>query len=72
VLNHDEQIYPPPNSAVSVHHVEDELITFDDRSKQLARMNQTASKIWQLHEENLSVDEIAQHLSEFYSVKKKS
>ncbi len=70
MLNHDEQIYPPPNSAVSVHPVEDELITFDDRSKQLARMNQTASKIWQLHEENLSVDEIAQHLSEFYSVEK--
>jgi hypothetical protein len=70
VLNHDEQIYPPPNSAVSVHHVEDELIIFDDRSKQLARMNQTAAKIWQLHEENLSVDEIAQHLSEFYSVEK--
>ncbi|MBT8123354.1 MAG: PqqD family protein [Gammaproteobacteria bacterium] len=70
MLNHDEQIYPPPNSAVSVHPVDDELIIFDDRSKQLARMNQTATKIWQLHEENLSVDEIAQHLSEFYSVEK--
>ncbi|NNC67120.1 MAG: PqqD family peptide modification chaperone [Gammaproteobacteria bacterium] len=70
MLNHDEQIYPPPNSAVSVHPVGDELIIFDDRSKQLARMNQTATKIWQLHEENLSVDEIAQHLSEFYSVEK--
>ncbi|MBT8112707.1 MAG: PqqD family protein [Gammaproteobacteria bacterium] len=70
MLNHDEQIYPPPNSAVSVHPVDDELIIFDGRSKQLARMNQTATKIWQLHEENLSVDEIAQHLSEFYSVEK--
>jgi hypothetical protein len=70
VLNRDEKIYPPSNSAVSVHHVEDELIIFDDRSKQLARMNQTAAKIWQLHEENLFVDEIAQHLSEFYNVEK--
>lgn len=70
MLNHDEQIYLPPNSAVSVHYVDDELIIFDDRSKQLARMNQTAAKIWQLHEENLSVDEVAQHLSEFYNVEK--
>ncbi len=70
MLNHDEQIFPPPNSAVSVHPVEDELIIFDDRSKQLARMNQTAAKIWQLHEENLSVDEISQHLSEFYCLEK--
>ncbi len=66
----NDQIYPLPNKAVSAHLVDDELIIFDDRSKQLARMNQTATKIWQLHEKNLSVDEITQHLSQFYEVGK--
>ena len=64
--NFDGQNYPLPNEAVSAHSIDDELIIFDDRSKQLARMNQTATKIWNLHEEYLSVDEIAQHLSQFY------
>ena len=68
--NNNDQIYPLRNKAVSAHSVDEELIIFDDRSKQLARMNQTATKIWELHEEKLSVDEIAQHLSEFYSVEK--
>lgn len=62
--------YPLPNEAVSAHSIDDELIIFDDRSKQLARMNQTATKIWSLHEVNLSVDEIAQHLSQFYGIAK--
>jgi hypothetical protein len=70
VSNNNDQIYPLRNKAVSAHSVDEELIIFDDRSKQLARMNQTATKIWELHEEKLSVDEIAQHLSEFYSVEK--
>ena len=66
----NDQIYPPANDAVSIHSVDDELIIFDDRSKQLARMNQTASNIWMLHEENLSVSEIAQELSQFYGISK--
>ena len=67
-----DPIYPPPNDSVSIHAVDDELIIFDDRSKQLARMNQTATNIWRLHEENLSVDEIAQELSQFYGVTKET
>ncbi len=62
--------YPLPNNAVSAHAIDDELIIFDDRSKQLARMNETATKIWRLHAENLSVDEIGQHLSQFYGIAK--
>ena len=64
--------YPKPNDAVSIHAVDDELIIFDDRSKRLARMNQTATNIWKLHEENLSVDEIAQELSQFYGISKET
>ena len=70
VSTNKDQTYPLPNKAVSVHSVDDELIVFDDRSKQLARMNQTATKIWNLYEEGLSADEIAQHLSKFYGVEK--
>lgn len=64
------QNFPAANKAVRAYSVEDDLIIFDDRSKQLARMNQTAAIIWQLHEENLSVDEISQYLSENYGVEK--
>jgi len=66
----NSQIYPHSNSSVRVHSVDDELIVFDSRSKQLARMNQSSTMIWKLHEEDLSVDEIAQQLSQIYGMAK--
>ena len=65
-----DHFYPPPNDAVSAHTIDDELVIFDNRSKQLARMNPTASNIWRLHEEKISVDDITQELSQFYGITK--
>ena len=62
------QTFPSANKAVDAFSVDDELIIFDDRSKQLARMNQTAAIIWRLHSDNLSVEEIALKLSEIYGI----
>jgi len=66
----DSQVYPHSNSAVRAHLVDDELIIFDNRSKRLARMNQTGTMIWKLHEKDLPVDEIAQQLSHIYGMEK--
>jgi len=70
VSNLSDLSFPPVNPAVKAYPVEDEIIIFDDRSKQLARMNQTAAIIWELHEEEKSVDEIAQQIAELYGIEK--
>jgi len=63
-----QQSFPQPNTAVSSHSIDDELIIFDDRSKQLTRLNQTASKIWCLHAEHNPIESIAEYLSEHYDI----
>ena len=68
--NSNVQIYAQPNNEVSAHIVGDEIIIFDNRSKQLARMNESASRIWKLHQKNTTVDEITQNLSDVYRMEK--
>ncbi len=63
-------VYPLPNNAITTHHIEGELIIFDERSKQLMRLNETASTIWQMHENDISPDKIAVQLSEIYGLGK--
>ena len=70
VKNLNVQNYAQPNHEVSTHMVEDELIIFDNRSKQLARMNESATRIWKLHQKNTTVDEITQHFSDVYGMEK--
>ena len=63
-------VFPMPGHSISSHLIDDELILFDARSKQLARLNETASQIWKMHEMNASVDEIVYELSELYGLQK--
>jgi len=62
------QTYPHQNAAIRSFSIESELILFDDFSKELALLNQTASEIWNLHRKKLSVDEITKCLSKRYGL----
>ncbi len=62
--------YPHQNRAIRSFSIENELILFDDYSKELALLNQTASEIWNLHEQELSIDEITKCISKKYGLLK--
>ena len=62
--------YPLQNQAISSFPINDELILFDNNSKQLALLNQTASEIWDFHKAELSLDEIIKQISKKYGLAK--
>ncbi len=63
-------VFPLPNDSISTYLIDNELIVFDARSRQLVRLNGTATQIWKMHENNITTDEIASELSAIYGLKK--
>ena len=63
-------VFPPPNNSISSHLINDELIIFDIRSKQLVRLNETAAQIWRMHENNATPNDIAYELSKIYGLRR--
>ncbi|MGI9227672.1 MAG: PqqD family peptide modification chaperone [Gammaproteobacteria bacterium] len=70
MLSQTSLVFPLPNNSISSHIIDDELIVFDARSRQLVRLNETATQIWKIHENNVSPEDIASELSVIYGLKK--
>lgn len=62
--------YPLQNQAISSFPIDGELVLFDENSKQLTLLNQTASEIWNFYRDELSLDEIIEQISKKYGLAK--
>ena len=60
--------YPIARNTVSSYPIDNELILFDECSKQLSRINNSAAVIWKLHNSGLSVNQIASRMHDIYGV----
>lgn len=60
--------YPVARNTVSSYSIDDELILFDEYSKQLSRINNSGTVIWKLHNSGLSIDQIASRMHNIYGV----
>lgn len=65
--------YPQKNHTICLFQSDskNELIVFDQVSRHLALLNQTASEVWELHHKQLSFDSIVERLSARYDIESK-
>ena len=69
-MSYQQVIYPQQNSAVKSFPIDNELILFNNNSKQLALLNHTASEVWNLHEKEFKLDGIIEQISNSYGISK--
>ncbi|MGA9278003.1 PqqD family protein [Ilumatobacter sp.] len=63
-----ERLRPRPHASVETAFLPPDVVLFDDRHGEIHHLNSSASAVWMMLDGDLSIPEVADELSEIFSV----